>query len=501
MSPAASPPTIAMIRLRNLLLPLLLLVCLLIYLLYTNTLNGRLVQVDLLKNFSTSVKDRLRHRTKQDKPLDFPISLWRPSEQPANTTFPSDQLFPTEDADDPKFKVPPADLFKENGDAANSEKDVSSLKKILFWNDDYHNKHFGFGFGHAPFVRAGCRVDGCLTTGERGRFLPEELDAVVWHFRSDDKSLPGRRSPHTRYVFWLLESPPHLYGDISRFDSIFNWTMTYRLDSEFPNAYGQVYRRKNPLHIPSTRNYAEGKTKMAAWFVSHCHTVGGRESLAESLQQWIDVDVFGSCGSHSCERSHQSDCDRILNEAYKFYLSFENSLCRDYVTEKFFNILKLDVVPVVYGLGNYSVQAPPHSYIDALSFPTAKDLADYLLYLDRNHTAYNEYFRWKTDYFVSQAWFQRAQAYCALCERLHTDNGTKVYDLSKWFVQESHCLKKTTPEIQAFIGGHRYHPALAFLACLLILLAIALVFLLTVTLAEYYRPNRTYCKIYNMVKG
>ena len=53
----------------------------------------------------------------------------------------------------------------------------------------------------------------------------------------------------------------------------------------------------------------------------------------------------------------------------------------------------LDVVPVVYGLGNYSAVAPPHSYIDALSFPSVNALADYLLYLHHNDTAYNEYFR------------------------------------------------------------------------------------------------------------
>jgi alpha-1,3-fucosyltransferase len=50
-------------------------------------------------------------------------------------------------------------------------------------------------------------------------------------------------------------------------------------------------------------------------------------------------------------------------------------------------------VPVVYGLAPYDTLAPPHSYINALDFPTAEDLADYLLYLDSNDTAYNEYFR------------------------------------------------------------------------------------------------------------
>ncbi|ROT85440.1 hypothetical protein C7M84_014043 [Penaeus vannamei] len=432
-----------------------------------------------------------------------------------------DGLMPFEDEADSKFDIAKKIFLPEN---VSRDVDGPPLKKILFWNDAYSNKDFGFGFGREPFIRAGCRVNTCLTTGKRDRFPLKELDAVIWHFRANDKSLPAER-------------------------------------------YNRVYRRRQPLHI--SRNYTEGKTKLAAWFVTNCHTIGGRESLVSTLKKWIDIDVYGGCGHLKCERSQQSECHRMLNRTYKFYLSFENSLCQDYVTEKFFNILRLDVVPVVYGLGNYSVQAPDHSYIDALSFPTAKDLADYLLYLDGNDTAYNEYFnkwflslfslksllppnvshqtfstqtfptkrsppnvshqtfptkrsphkrfpptqtfptnrlppktfhptvhqphpsRWKTDYFVSKAWVQGAQAYCALCESLHNDNATKVYDLSEWFVQESRCLEETTPEIRDFIGGFGHHPVLAFSLRLLVLLAVGLVLFLAVALANRCKSSRT----------
>ncbi|RXG72190.1 hypothetical protein Avbf_05653, partial [Armadillidium vulgare] len=51
------------------------------------------------------------------------------------------------------------------------------------------------------------------------------------------------------------------------------------------------------------------------------------------------------------------------------------------------------LVPVVFGGGDYSAVSPPHSYINVRKFPNAKSLAEYLLYLDSNDTAYMEYFK------------------------------------------------------------------------------------------------------------
>ncbi|XP_069953556.1 alpha-(1,3)-fucosyltransferase C-like [Cherax quadricarinatus] len=321
----------------------------------------------------------------------------------------------------------------------------------------YDNKFFYFGFGRQPFLYAGCRVDTCVTTGDRSRFPLKDIDAVLFHYRSFDTSFPAQRFAHTRYIFWLLESPAHLFRDIVPYTNVYNWTFTYKLNSDFAMPYGRVYRRKKPLG-PDTKNYAAGKTKFAAWFVSNCNTIGGRKLLVNTLRQWIQIDQYGGCGDLRCPKDMGKSCYAMVSKNYKFYLSFENSLCQDYVTEKFFNILRLDVIPVVYGGANYSLQAPPHSYINALSFPTAKALAHYLIYLHNNDTAYNEYFRWKRFHRIPLDWATFSKPYCDLCERLHTDNSTKMYNLQKWFVEDSHCKTKHDLDISDFINGYIISP-------------------------------------------
>jgi hypothetical protein len=51
-------------------------------------------------------------------------------------------------------------------------------------------------------------------------------------------------------------------------------------------------------------------------------------------------------------------------------MSFENSFYPDYVTEKFYRAVEMGTVSVVFGGLNYSLFAPPHSYINARDFQT-----------------------------------------------------------------------------------------------------------------------------------
>ncbi len=185
--------------------------------------------------------------------------------------------------------------------------------------------------------------------------------------------------------------------------------------------------------------------------VSHCNTSGGRERLAMFLKQrrLMDLDIYGDCYTNqTCKKEIKDDvdphhsCKERLVLSNKFYLAFENSICNDYITEKFFHFLFHDIIPVTFGGADYSAIAPPHSYVDALQFASAKELAMYLSELDMDDSKYAEYFWWKDYYEPRDARFSPGP-FCDLCRRLHNPSEPpKVYqDLTAWWQQVSDCKR------------------------------------------------------------
>ena len=100
------------------------------------------------------------------------------------------------------------------------------------------------------------------------------------------------------------------------------------------------------------------------------------------------------------------------------------------VTEKFFAILELDVVPIVFGAADYRAIAPEHSFINALDFSSPAKLAEYLHFLDENDELYLDYFDWKSHYRVETSMKQMSShAFCDLCAKLNReDEPIKIYD-------------------------------------------------------------------------
>ena len=160
------------------------------------------------------------------------------------------------------------------------------------------------------------------------------------------------------------------------------------------------------------------KDKQAAWLVSNCYAIE-RLQYVEELQEYIDVSIYGHCGDRrSCPRKRGSPLCKTLLKRHKFYLAFENGNCPEYITEKYWeNAIDNNIVPVVMGGADYKSLAIPNSYIDVQDFASPKNLAEYLLYLDGNDTAYREYFTWRKLYqHTTPKWA------CTLCKQLHNES-------------------------------------------------------------------------------
>ncbi|GAB6032333.1 Alpha-(1,3)-fucosyltransferase 9 [Chamberlinius hualienensis] len=329
--------------------------------------------------------------------------------------------------------------------------------KILFWSPCYGlNENWKWWF-NPKALNDLCPNFHCDYTIDKSQL--NSSDAVVFMIyagnmltdpsQSDFTSqFPQYRRPDQRWVYFTIEPPNISPKDQSGFNGLFNWTMTYRRDSDVMADYGRVIFNRLPTveqrKASWERNYANGKSKLAAWYVSHCTTEGHREKYVKELQKYVEIDVYGKCGTHHCEPPRSPECDRKLQSTYKFYMSFENILCKDYVTEKFIRALTYDVVPVVFGGANYSTYAPESSYINALDFKSPQKLAEYLLYLDKNDEEYNKYFDWKRGYGIPVV--KRIESWaCNLCAKaLDPEMPPKIYhDMNDWWNTKSRCTSWT----------------------------------------------------------
>ncbi|XP_038216310.1 alpha-(1,3)-fucosyltransferase C-like [Zerene cesonia] len=255
------------------------------------------------------------------------------------------------------------------------------IRYILLWSDPKHSPFNYLGEGRATFSERNCSWTNCYVTSDRN-YLGDYTEFEVVAFNGPDlqdlrsrNNLPKRRSPRQKYVYANIESAATYPICSKSWDSYFNWTWTYRLDSDLVwkyfvirNSSGRVIGPSESIKwvreddmgdiSESLKEKLKSKTKAAAWFVSNCDTQSLREDVVKQIQDYmrafnLAVDIFGECGKLSCPKSAMIECLKILEKDYYFYFAFENSLSDDYVTEKVLHALNHDTVPVVYGGANY----------------------------------------------------------------------------------------------------------------------------------------------------
>ena len=101
---------------------------------------------------------------------------------------------------------------------------------------------------------------------------------------------------------------------------------------------------------------------MAFWLVSHCTTVINREGYVDKLKGYINITQYGRCNDEDCSRKNGNECFKELAKTHMFYIAFENSICDDYATEKFFRPL--------YNSGQFTFSSlSPETRLQSLSVP------------------------------------------------------------------------------------------------------------------------------------
>lgn len=295
------------------------------------------------------------------------------------------------------------------------------------------------------FANLKCPQTKCIVTSNRTHLAGgvAEFDALLFfaHNKWDIKEYPSakQRRPEQIYVVSMLETPPHTWRSFERDWGYFNWTMSFRFESDvfWPYGYFVQHHTDNvitPAQQPVWRQLDEDhysrpffhnttllsliskKSKMAAWFVSNCQfTPSKRMDVAKAMQEYLpDIDIYGKCGTKSCPKNDHSACLQMLERDYKFYLSFENSLCQDYITEKAFSNMNYYIIPVLYNAAENHKFLPPHSYLNVLDYASIKELTDHMRYLADHPEEYVKYFWWKEFYYIRSGY-----DFCDLCVKMH----------------------------------------------------------------------------------
>ncbi|KAF9788998.1 hypothetical protein SFRURICE_008669, partial [Spodoptera frugiperda] len=337
----------------------------------------------------------------------------------------------------------------------------SKTKYILLYGNYWRNTDNG----KTIFLENDCPINNCYITVVESLFPSiSYFDAILFEGKEIFVKFqkPRTRSRYQKYIFYTLESPVSypLYSE--RYNGVFNWTMTPKLNSDLYNGYmiiknkeGEIIGPKDTMHWlkpeemepidKKLKNVIKNKKYAVAWFVSNCNARNKRSDIALLLQgelkkHNLDLHIYGPCvwgSGMNCSYDDELHCLRLLRNKYYFYLSFENSLSDDYVTEKLLHPLRFHTVPIVYGGANYTRFVPDGAYLNVRTLGI-KTLVEKIVAAIRDPNIYHDYFKWANHYsYHHPVESPETDPYCVLCKALNDDHlvkTTSMYEkFTKWW--------------------------------------------------------------------
>ncbi|XP_068750988.1 alpha-(1,3)-fucosyltransferase 11-like [Montipora capricornis] len=302
------------------------------------------------------------------------------------------------------------------GSTSNIENSTDVSWLIIFWSTV---------FGSVPkwwegkWKRGDCPV-ACELTVDHSRV--NEANAFAVHARDP------HMMPPTHSVPWILltqENPVYtsVLGNPG-FMSKFNLLQSYRLDSDFPFPTFNEPNLKAPVSFSN-------KTGLILAAFSNCEKV--RIEYMRQLMKFVTVDSYGGClrNKHNLVQRYGKDYRLAKSELarkYKFTLVFFNQDCDYFVDAQLTHALDAGSVPVIMGTDKLDEFLPGNlrnAVIKVRDFKSPRHLADYILYLSKSETEYNNFLDWKwkgigdiTGTAIGYFWKPDYPIFCQICVAL-----------------------------------------------------------------------------------
>uniref|UniRef100_A0AAY4DVN8 Fucosyltransferase n=1 Tax=Denticeps clupeoides TaxID=299321 RepID=A0AAY4DVN8_9TELE len=264
-------------------------------------------------------------------------------------------------------------------------------------------------------------MDACILTDDKNLFYDAEA-VLIYNkaINSDLSNLPSNYRPPFQRWIWFSTEPPSKTTILPGIQHLFNLTMTFRKDADI-SVHPRVFAKKQPQEfvLPT-------KEELVCW-ISDEKVTGAAEDYFTELKKHLNITVLGQAFAKPL-----------------FYLSFESETTKDYITEKLNAPLVAGTLPVVLGppRKNYEDFVPGDSFIHVNDFPSAKELAEFLLKLDADGDAYQRYFLWRR-YLSARPRPAEVNKHflpdiCLACEHVGRKRVfRRVPDLNKWFLEQN----------------------------------------------------------------
>lgn len=259
-----------------------------------------------------------------------------------------------------------------------------------------------------------------LITSDRSCFF--DATAVIFHLPTLETNLYTLdKRVGQIWIAWSRECEQNfLWIDNPILASLFDLTMGYRQTDDILYPY---YKYNYPTLLQNKWDYGKRENKICM-LISSSLNKGGREEYLLELMQYTAIDSYGKLfNNKKMDIDNGRNSKLELYTHYKYVIAFENAIVDDYVTEKMYDPLLSGAVPIYLGAPNVGEYIPGNNcFVDASTFSSPKELADFINESYRNDELYTSFQEWRKQSvlfdFIQKAEKQKDNPFIRICGKV-----------------------------------------------------------------------------------